>query len=222
MSELQPLLSSTRRRTSTDYTELLPDRHGLAPRFFCFEPCASPSTSSSRRALLRTCGATRASPWLQRRALLAWPGLAWPCLSLAPPCPYCTQRARDLARRQGLQLEAAAFRHVVGATMIRQRLVIFVTGRFSRPFLGNWEPTTLSLLRLHLLRTSLMNMTTTAMNFTCLLIYYFYSPFTSLGRPFSQSPTRYQSSLHPCMHCRLFSFFFFFFLLGPQRQDGYR
>lgn len=52
-----------------------------------------------------------------------------------------------------------------------------------------------------------MNMTTTAMNFTCLLIYYFIT-FLLLLAAFSQSPTRYSASLHPCMHCRLFFFFY--------------
>lgn len=95
-----------------------------------------------------------------------------------------------------------------------------MTGRFSRPFLGNWEPTTLSLLRLHLLRTSLMNMTTTAMNFTCLFIdllllfplHFSWPPFFAIS-----NHTRYQSSLHPCMHCRLFFLFFLLLFTGAAK-----
>ncbi|KAF3066973.1 hypothetical protein CFAM422_009029 [Trichoderma lentiforme] len=118
MSELQPLLSSTRRRTSTDYTELLPDRHGLAPRFSALSHVHLPARDEHccPHAVLpeQSLGAVQAMHKAQGPF-----GLAWPCLSLAPahgpPCPYCTQRARDLARRQGLQLEAAAFRHISSA-----------------------------------------------------------------------------------------------------------
>ncbi|KAL6822546.1 hypothetical protein V8C40DRAFT_50423 [Trichoderma camerunense] len=49
-------------------------------------------------------------------------------------------------------------------------------------------------------------MTTTAMNFTCLLIYYFITLSLLFGRLFA---IPYSASLHPCMHCRLFFFFFY-------------
>lgn len=127
MSELQPLLSSTRRRTSTDYTELLPDRHGLAPRFSALshvhlhphpardEHCCAHAVLPEQVPGCSAGHAQGAGPF--------WPGLALPlaCTSMS-----LLHAARSRPRPQagppigGCGISA----HLVGATMIRQRLVI--------------------------------------------------------------------------------------------------
>lgn len=217
MSELQPLLSSTRRRTSTDYTELLPDRHGLAPRFSALShvhlhPHPARDEHCCAHAVLpeQSLGAVQAMHKAQGSFGLALPSrlhlhvlTARSALATSPAGRASNWRLRHFGTSRRCDDDSTAPRH-------------FVTGRFSRPFLGNWEPRLLSFASPPL-RTSLMNMTTTAMNFTCLLIYYFITLSLLLGRLFAIS---YQIlSIASPMHA-LPTFFFFFFFTGP--QDGYR
>ncbi|PKK53229.1 hypothetical protein CI102_3009 [Trichoderma harzianum] len=220
MSELQPLLSSTRRRTSTDFTELLPDRHGLAPRFSALShvhlhPQLETSTAAHMRCYpSKSLGAVQAMHKAQGPFGLALPSrlhlhvlTARSALATSPAGRASNWRLRHFGISRRCDDDSTAPRH-------------FVTGRFSRPFLGNWEPR-LSLFASPPLRTSLMN-DDHGDEFYMLIDLLLLLPFHFLAA-FSQSPTRYSTSLHPCMHCRLcFFFFFFFFSLGPQEQDGYR
>lgn len=224
MSELQPLLARVEHKTANLHRlhRAVAGQTWPCTSLLCFEPCASPSTSSSRRALLRTCGATRASPWVQRRpctrrrALLAWPGLASrlhlhvltarSALATSPAGRASNWRLRHFGTSRRCDDDSTAPRH-------------FVTGRFSRPFLGNWEPRLFSFASPPFANKP-YEYDDHGDDFTCLLIYYFIHLSLLLAALFAisyQMPIN-TASLHPCMHCRLF----FYFLLGPQRQDGYR
>lgn len=150
-------------------------------------------------------------PCTRRRALLAWPGLASrlhlhvltarSALATSPAGRASNWRLRHFGTSRRCDDDSTAPRH-------------FVTGRFSRPFLGNWEPRLFSFASPPL-RTSLMNMTTTAMNFTCLLIYYFYYPFTSSWPPFRNLLPDTQ---HRFTHACTADFFFFFFFYWAARR----
>ncbi|KAL6810011.1 hypothetical protein J3E69DRAFT_179558 [Trichoderma sp. SZMC 28015] len=216
MSELQPLLSSTRRRTSTDYTELLPDRHGLAPRFSALSHVhLHPQLETSTAAHMRC---YPSSPWVQcrpctrRRALLAWPGLASrlhqpmalhvltarSALATSPAGRASNWRLRHFGTSRRCDDDSTAPRH-------------FVTGRFSRPFLGNWEPRLLSFASPPL-RTSLMN-DDHGDEFYMLIDLLLYYPFTSLWPPFRNLLLSIASPMHA-----LPTFFFFFFFYWAARR----
>lgn len=144
MSELQPLLSSTKTANLHRLHRAVAGQTWPCTSLLCFEPCASPfqletSTAAHMRCYpSKSLGAVQA---MQQGAGPFWPGLALPsrlhlhvltarsALATSPAGRASNWRLRHFGTSRRCDDDSTAPRH-------------FVTGRFSRPFLGNWEPTT--------------------------------------------------------------------------------